>query len=127
MAQRLNPSTPTHRNDQVVSFEDLNDYYFEHQTRQKMPKISDLSRRINSFDEVNIGFVEPMVFREAERCFQCGMCSFCENCYIFCPDGAVIKTDQKEIVEINYEFCKGCGICANECSSHFIDMVKEEK
>ena len=25
----------------------------------------------------------------------------------------------------NYEYCKGCGICANECPCGAIDMVPE--
>lgn len=127
MAQRLNPIPQNHRNDQVVSFEDLNDYCFDHKPMKKMPQISNFTRRMNSFDEVNLGFSERMVLEEAERCFRCGMCSFCENCYIFCPDSAVIKKDEQKLVEIDYEFCKGCGICAHECSSHFIEMTKEKK
>jgi len=27
--------------------------------------------------------------------------------------------------EINYDYCKGCGICANECPTKAIEMVPE--
>jgi NADPH-dependent glutamate synthase beta subunit-like oxidoreductase len=126
MAQTLNPPSSNHRNDQVVRFEDLKDVYFEHRSRKRDLQAM-TSDRIKSFDEVNLGITEKMAIEEAERCFRCGECSFCENCYSFCPDGAVSWNNQKEIFEIDYEFCKGCGICANECSSHFIDTVAEEK
>lgn len=126
MAQTLNPPYSNYRNDQVVRFEDLKDVYFEHRSRKRNPQ-SMTSGRIKSFDEVNLGFTEKMAIEEAERCFRCGDCSFCENCYSFCPDSAVSWNDQQEIFEIDYEFCKGCGICANECSSHCIDTVPEEK
>jgi NADPH-dependent glutamate synthase beta subunit-like oxidoreductase len=126
MAQTLNPPSSNHRNDQVIRFEELNDAYFEHRSRKRNSQAA-TSERNKSFDEVNLGFTEKMSIEEAERCFRCGECSSCENCYSFCPDSAVSWNDQQEIFEIDYEFCKGCGICANECSSHFIDTVPEEK
>jgi NADPH-dependent glutamate synthase beta subunit-like oxidoreductase/Pyruvate/2-oxoacid:ferredoxin oxidoreductase delta subunit len=126
MAQTLNPPSSNHRNDQVVRFEDLNDAYFEHRSRKKNSQ-SATSERIKSFDEVNLGFTKKMTIEEAERCFRCGECSSCENCYTFCPDSAVSWNDQQAIFEIDYEFCKGCGICVHECCSHCIETVPEEK
>jgi pyruvate ferredoxin oxidoreductase delta subunit len=29
--------------------------------------------------------------------------------------------------EIDYDFCKGCGICAHECRAEAIRMKNEEK
>jgi 2-oxoisovalerate ferredoxin oxidoreductase delta subunit len=28
-------------------------------------------------------------------------------------------------VSIDYDYCKGCGVCAEECPSEAIDMEKE--
>jgi NADPH-dependent glutamate synthase beta subunit-like oxidoreductase len=127
MAQWMDPSSVTHRNNEVVKYEDLNHYYFEPRSRQRMPQVSNRAMRINSFEEVNLGFSEEVAIQEAERCFQCGICSFCENCYTFCPDSAAKRVHGHEVFEIDYEFCKGCGICAYECPSRFIEMVREEK
>ena len=128
MAQWINPPpAATHRINRVVTYEDLNCSYFEPRPRERMPQISDVARGVGSFDEVNLGFSEKTAIQEAERCFVCGTCSFCENCYTFCPDSTVWRKDQHEVFEIDYEFCKGCGICAHECPSHFIEMVREEK
>ncbi len=50
-------------------------------------------------------------------------CIRCAICWKFCPDAAVsIENNQ---FEINYYFCKGCGICANECPKKCIAMVEE--
>lgn len=55
----------------------------------------------------------------AEQCIECA------NCWIFCPEGCVYKENEKFDVDLDY--CKGCGICANECPTEAIEMVLEEK
>jgi pyruvate ferredoxin oxidoreductase alpha subunit len=62
---------------------------------------------------------------EARRCMSCGNCFGCDNCYGACPDDAVIKLDAGQYV-IDYDYCKGCGICAAECPCWAIAMVPEE-
>jgi 2-oxoisovalerate ferredoxin oxidoreductase delta subunit len=34
---------------------------------------------------------------------------------------------QEKWVEVNYDYCKGCGICAHECPTKAITMVEEQK
>jgi pyruvate ferredoxin oxidoreductase delta subunit len=43
-----------------------------------------------------------------------------------CPDGAIVVKDGK-VVEINYDFCKGCGICANQCNFNALEMKNEDE
>ena len=50
-------------------------------------------------------------------------CVNCERCWIFCPDGCI----DRETVEIDYVYCKGCGICEIECKALAITMVPEEE
>ena len=52
-------------------------------------------------------------------------CNKCLICYIYCPDGSVTWKPKTEEVEIDYKYCKGCGICANECRQKAIEMVLE--
>jgi pyruvate ferredoxin oxidoreductase delta subunit len=45
-------------------------------------------------------------------------CISCLKCYFYCPDGAitmVTSEDGKKHPKFNYFYCKGCGVCANEC------------
>jgi len=41
-------------------------------------------------------------------------CIHCLLCWVFCPDSSIIVKDGK-VVGIDYDHCKGCGICAHEC------------
>lgn len=43
-----------------------------------------------------------------ENCIQCMLC------WIYCPDMSVTACDGKR-GGFDYDFCKGCGICALEC------------
>ncbi|MHB8780447.1 MAG: 4Fe-4S binding protein [Candidatus Geothermincolia bacterium] len=51
-----------------------------------------------------------------------GRCNQCLQCWIFCPEACMTKD-----IEIDYDYCKGCGICATECVRNAIVMVKEER
>lgn len=46
----------------------------------------------------------------------------CFNCWLYCPDGVITRTIPPTI---NYEYCKGCEICAEECPVDAIRMVEE--
>jgi len=54
------------------------------------------------------------------------LCIRCFNCLIYCPESSV-HYSEKGAIEFDYDYCKGCGICANECSGHAIYMEMEEK
>ena len=55
-------------------------------------------------------------------------CTGCLQCYLYCPDGAVFKTsDDATTVEIDYDFCKGCGICVKACKFNAIGMIPESE
>jgi len=57
--------------------------------------------------------------RDPEKCTRCLLCP------MICPDSAVTWNKTTEDIEFNYDFCKGCGICANECPADAIKMVRE--
>jgi pyruvate ferredoxin oxidoreductase delta subunit len=63
-------------------------------------------------------------YRVARPVVDTGKCAGCLHCYIGCPDGAIVKKGRW--IEIDYDFCKGCGICFNECKTNAISMKTEE-
>lgn len=54
---------------------------------------------------------------QADRCRRCGVCM------TYCPTGCISKQDGSYAVDLR--FCKGCGICAEECRSRAIRFVEE--
>jgi pyruvate ferredoxin oxidoreductase delta subunit len=50
--------------------------------------------------------------------------SSCMLCWLYCPEGVVKSTIP---VEIDLDYCKGCGICAEECPAKAINMVREDQ
>jgi pyruvate ferredoxin oxidoreductase delta subunit len=54
-------------------------------------------------------------------------CIHCFFCWLYCPHFAILVRGDK-VTGINYDYCTGCGICAEECPSKTksIIMVKEE-
>lgn len=116
------PATPKHAR---AGFERLNTWYYSDAPQQLRPQL-DLARRTSSFDEVQGGLTEDNALFEARRCLSCGNCFECDNCYGVCPDNAVIKLGPGQRFAINYDYCKGCGVCVAECPCGAIDMVPEQ-
>lgn len=109
----------------VVRFEDLNLAYFEELERPEQSQ-RPVEERVRGFQEVNLGLGEEEAQAEAERCLSCGTCNLCDTCLIFCPDVAVARLDHRGY-EINYDYCKGCGVCAEECPRYAISIEEELK
>ena len=55
-----------------------------------------------------------------DRCIQC------LACWNSCPEPSIFVEDGK-VTGIDYDFCKGCGICAKVCpkKANAIEMVPE--
>jgi NADPH-dependent glutamate synthase beta subunit-like oxidoreductase len=107
---------------QAVQIGDLNLFYFPPTRRTGIPRLAPAARK-HCMAEVNGGWGEAEAVAEARRCFNCGVCTACDNCVVFCPDLAVRRGAGAYSYEVLDQYCKGCGICARECPRHVITMV----
>ena len=66
----------------------------------------------------NAGWRSMRTVLEENRCIGC------LQCYLYCPDGTIVKHEGK--ISFDYDFCKGCGICAGICKPRAIRMEAEK-
>ncbi|HEY5218078.1 MAG TPA: NAD(P)-binding protein [Pseudolabrys sp.] len=110
---------------EVASIDKLNAWYYADAPKTVRPML-EIARRQSTFEEVQGGLDETNALYEARRCLSCGNCFECDNCYGVCPDNAVIKLGPGQRFQFNYDYCKGCGVCAQECPCGAIAMAPEE-
>ena len=107
-----------------AAFGGLNTWYYADAPATVRPTL-EAARRVTTFDEVVSGLDESTALFEARRCMSCGNCFGCDNCYGVCPDNAIVKLADGEY-EIDYDYCKGCGLCVAECPCGAIEMEPEQ-
>jgi pyruvate ferredoxin oxidoreductase delta subunit len=47
----------------------------------------------------------------------------CHYCWLYCPEGTVSRTIPPQV---DLDYCKGCGICAQECPVKAIEMIPDK-
>jgi 2-oxoacid:acceptor oxidoreductase delta subunit (pyruvate/2-ketoisovalerate family) len=107
----------------VVGVEDVNFAQYQRVPRHADPHL-DSDRARGGFDEVNAGLSTAEAMDEAKRCLNCGVCTQCDVCLIFCPDAAITRAEDGTYT-IALDYCKGCGICAAECPRGAITMTQD--
>jgi len=111
-----------------IPYKSLNLHYYEpNAARVHEPTLPVPDRQGDA--EITGTLEIQQIQREAMRSFSCGNCLACDNCWTFCPDSAVLKTaelasDGSHYV-FDYDYCKGCGLCAKECPCGFIQMLED--
>jgi NADPH-dependent glutamate synthase beta subunit-like oxidoreductase len=109
------------RNRHVVRYGEISTDYFRYTGRMTKPKLV-CDERIRTFNEIDLQVSVEIATGEAKRCFNCGVCNQCDNCYLFCPDLSVIHDRVNGSRHIDHDYCKGCGICSHECPGGVITM-----
>jgi 2-oxoacid:acceptor oxidoreductase delta subunit (pyruvate/2-ketoisovalerate family) len=79
-----------------------------------------VEQRLRDFVEVDQGLGSAL---ESHRCFSCGHCTRCDTCLVYCPEGIVRRHGGEDgDYEVDYTYCKGCGICVSECPRKAMEM-----
>jgi NADPH-dependent glutamate synthase beta subunit-like oxidoreductase len=108
---------------EVVSYQQINTLYFEPSRRARMRR-RHRNRVLKGFSEVHLGYNTKEANFSASRCFSCGTCNYCYNCYFFCPEGVISLNPVDRTRVVDYLHCKGCGTCAKACPRSVV-MMKE--
>ncbi|CAG7839763.1 ferredoxin [Clostridium novyi B str. ATCC 27606] len=51
-------------------------------------------------------------------------CKHCMFCWAVCPDMSIIVKNEK-VIGIDYDHCKGCGVCTKQCKFGALEFVAE--
>lgn len=121
LAEDVTPPAPSDL--PLVARERINIAYQEEYGRSYQSS-TPVDVRLNTFDEVQQPLTMHEAQKEAARCFSCGTCIYCDNCYFYCPDMAIAKLENGYSVDPDY--CKGCGLCVAECPTGSIHMHEDE-
>ncbi len=106
----------------IVPYKAISSDYYPDVARH-VPANTDVAGRLENFNEVQQRLEHTDALAEAERCFSCGTCIFCDNCYLYCPDMAITKLENG--YEVKSDYCKGCGLCVAECPTGSVMMYEE--
>ncbi|HQR73867.1 MAG TPA: 4Fe-4S binding protein [Sulfurovum sp.] len=66
------------------------------------------------YSQSNSFSVSVADWRIEKPLFNKDLCIDCQFCWIYCPDMSIISRDKK-MVAVDYDHCKGCGICVQVC------------
>ena len=56
-------------------------------------------------------------WRSIKPIYNRDLCIDCQYCWIFCPDTSIVSRD-KIMIGVDYEHCKGCGVCVEVCPTN---------
>lgn len=111
---------------EIITSEKLRLSYYEERERNERRWMPVDERFTGTIDlEIDFGINEEQFRTEAKRCMSCGLCFECNQCMIFCPQGAISASPQNPVGEVmitDYNKCVGCHICAQACPCGYIQM-----
>jgi len=111
--------------DVIVDLNRMNMTYFPNIPRVQQAMLQPASRR-KTQDEVILSFTEEQAVEEASRCFSCGTCNACDNCYLVCPEPCIVRSTRSNgLYKILVDYCKGCRVCIEECPTGCLEGVPE--
>ena len=111
--------------DVIFDLNRMNMTYFPHFPRVQQEMLP-VKSRTKTQDEVIQSFTEEQAVEEANRCFSCGTCNACDNCYLVCPEPCIARPERSNgLYKILVDYCKGCRVCIEECPTGCLEGVPE--
>jgi NADPH-dependent glutamate synthase beta subunit-like oxidoreductase/Pyruvate/2-oxoacid:ferredoxin oxidoreductase delta subunit len=97
--------------------------WYEAKPRAQRKVLTPEERLANPLMEIDLGLAPDQAVEEATRCFSCGKCFGCENCWMYCQNNCFTKIQKPEygkFYTIKLDVCDGCKKCWEECPCGFI-------
>jgi formate dehydrogenase major subunit len=68
---------------------------------------------------------EAQFLAEVERCFSCGLCFGCEQCFMYCTAGCFTRLEEPRpglYFSLNLDACQECGKCVEVCPCGYLEV-----
>jgi formate dehydrogenase major subunit len=68
---------------------------------------------------------EEQFLAEIQRCYSCGSCFGCEQCYMYCTAGSFTRLEEPRpgmYFALNLDACQECGKCVEVCPCGFLEV-----
>ena len=99
--------------------------WYPDQARANRTVLAPEKRLARPMDEMDLGITQEDAIEETARCFSCGLCFGCENCWMYCQNNCFKKTKQLQpghYYDVDLGTCDGCKKCAEECPCGFLEL-----
>jgi pyruvate ferredoxin oxidoreductase delta subunit len=79
--------------------------------------IAHLTAEEREYSDFNTYTATVASWRVLKPVYNRDICIDCQNCWVWCPDTSIISRD-KQMIGIDYDHCKGCGVCVEVCPTN---------
>ncbi len=102
----------------VIHADKVKTSWYEEKPRAERGVRSPEERLAQPYAEVDQGITAEQALEEVTRCFSCGKCFGCENCWMYCQNSGFKKLSEVKhghFFDVKLELCDGCKKCWEEC------------
>ncbi len=84
---------------------------------EEVENVAFLKQEERPYAEFNSYTASVADWRVQKPIYNRDICIDCQNCWVFCPDTSIISRDKK-MIGIDFDHCKGCGVCVEVCPTN---------
>ncbi len=88
-------------------------------------RLDGAERIASSTAEVTATVTEDQFLQEVHRCYSCGSCMGCEQCFMFCTAGCFTRLEEPTpgfYFSLSLDACEECGKCIEVCPCGFLEV-----
>lgn len=104
---------------------DIKPDHYDAIARAQIPATPVALRLAHPDTEVHETMGADVFFAEASRCYSCGSCFGCEQCFMFCNPGGYTRRRRPQpgaYFELDLTACEGCRKCVELCPCGFLTL-----
>ena len=101
----------------LLGWDEVNQGILLHSFNGATENASFLKAEERDYAETNSQTASVADWRIVKPIYNRDICIDCQNCWVFCPDTSIISRD-KIMIGIDFDHCKGCGICVEVCPTN---------